>query len=69
MFRLMTYDDVIRYFQYPIIAAWVLLVPWSSFADRFAGLFPTNPPRHIEHRHLALVLLSISSVGYGIWLA
>ena len=71
---LMTYDDVIRYFQNPIIVAIEILFLVTVVTHSLIGLrgivLDMNPSRSILNIVTwLLVLLGISSVGYGIWLA
>jgi len=71
---LMTYDDVIQYFQNPVIPAIEILFLITVVTHSLIGLrgiiLDLNPSRPV----LSLVtwllaLLGVSSVVYGIWLA
>lgn len=71
---LMTYDDVIRYFQNPIIPAIEILFLVTVVTHSLIGLrgivLDMNPSRSILRLITwLLVILGVSSVGYGIWLA
>jgi succinate dehydrogenase / fumarate reductase membrane anchor subunit len=71
---LMTYADVIRYFQNPIIPAIEILFLVTVVTHSLIGfrgiVLDMNPSRSILNIVTwLLVLLGISSVGYGIWLA
>jgi succinate dehydrogenase hydrophobic anchor subunit len=70
----MTYEDVIRYFQNPIIVAieilFVVTVVTHSLLGFHGILLDMNPPRNL----LVLstwfhIILWIAAVVYGIWLA
>jgi succinate dehydrogenase hydrophobic anchor subunit len=71
---LMTYEDVIRYFQNPIIVAieilFVVTVVTHSLLGFHGILLDMNPPRNL----LVLstwfhIIIWIAAVVYGIWLA
>jgi succinate dehydrogenase hydrophobic anchor subunit len=71
---LMTYDDVIRYFQNPIIPAIEILFLITVVTHSLIGLrgiiLDLNPSRGtLRIITWLLVLLGVSSVAYGIWLA
>jgi succinate dehydrogenase / fumarate reductase membrane anchor subunit len=71
---LMTYDDVIRYFQNPIIPAIEILFLVTVVTHSLIGLrgivLDMNPSRNVlSIVTWLLVVLGVSSVGYGIWLA
>jgi succinate dehydrogenase / fumarate reductase membrane anchor subunit len=71
---LMTYDDVIRYFQNPIIPAIEILFLVTVVTHCLIGLrgiiIDLNPSRStLNIVTWFFVILGISSVGYGIWLA
>ncbi len=71
---LMTYDDVIQYFQNPIIPAIEILFLITVVSHCLIGLrgiiLDLNPSRSVLNiTTWALVILGVSSVVYGIWLA
>jgi succinate dehydrogenase / fumarate reductase membrane anchor subunit len=71
---LMTYDDVIRYFQNPIIVAIEILFLVTVVTHSLLGfhgiLLDLNPPRPLLVLSTWLhVILGISAVAYGVWLA
>ena len=71
---LMTYDDVIRYFQNPIIPAIEILFLITVVTHSLIGLrgivLDMNPSRAtLKIVTWLLVILGFSSVAYGIWLA
>jgi len=71
---LMTYDDVIRYFQNPIIPAIEILFLITVVTHSLIGLrgiiLDLNPSRNtLNIVTWLLVILGVSSVAYGIWLA
>jgi succinate dehydrogenase / fumarate reductase membrane anchor subunit len=71
---LMTYDDVIRYFQNPIIPAIEILFLVTVVTHSLIGLrgivLDMNPSRNVlSIVTWLLVVLGVSSVGYGLWLA
>lgn len=71
---LMTYDDVIRYFQNPIIPAIEILFLVTVVTHCLIGLrgivLDMNPSRAVLRLVTwLLVLLGVVSVVYGIWLA
>jgi succinate dehydrogenase / fumarate reductase membrane anchor subunit len=71
---LMTYADVIRYFQNPIIPAIEILFLITVVTHSLIGLrgiiLDLNPSRGmLRIITWLLVLLGVSSVAYGIWLA
>ena len=71
---LMTYDDVIAYYQNPIIPIIEVLFLASVVTHSLVGLrgiiLDLNPsPRALDIVTWLLVILGIVSVGYGIWLA
>jgi succinate dehydrogenase hydrophobic anchor subunit len=71
---LMTYDDVIRYFQNPIIPAIEILFLVTVVTHCLIGLrgivLDMNPSRAVLRLVTwLLVLLGVTSVVYGIWLA
>ena len=71
---LMTYDDVIRYFQNPIIPAIEILFLITVVTHSLIGLrgivLDMNPSRiTLKVVTWLLVILGFSSVAYGIWLA
>jgi succinate dehydrogenase hydrophobic anchor subunit len=71
---LMTYDDVIRYFQNPIIPAIEILFLITVVTHSLIGLrgiiLDMNPSRNtLSIVTWLLVILGVSSVLYGIWLA
>lgn len=71
---LMTYDDVIQYFQNPIIPAIEILFLITVVTHSLIGLrgivLDMNPSRTLlTIVTWLLVILGVSSVVYGIWLA
>lgn len=71
---LMTYDDVIRYFQNPIIPAIEILFLITVVTHSLIGLrgiiLDMNPSRPIlKIVTWLLVILGVASIVYGIWLA
>ncbi|HSQ38601.1 MAG TPA: hypothetical protein VLM78_00460 [Anaerolineales bacterium] len=71
---LMTYDDIIRYFQNPIIPAIEILFLVTVVTHCLIGLrgiiLDMNPSRPVLRMVTwLLVLLGVTSVIYGIWLA
>jgi succinate dehydrogenase hydrophobic anchor subunit len=70
----MTYEDVIRYFQNPPIVAIEILFLVTVVTHCLIGLraivLDMNPSRSVlSIVTWLLVILGLSSVGYGIWLA
>lgn len=71
---LMTYDDIIRYFQNPIIPAIEILFLITVVTHSLIGLrgivLDMNPSRQVLSAVTWLLsLLGVASVVYGIWLA
>jgi succinate dehydrogenase / fumarate reductase, membrane anchor subunit len=71
---LMTYEDVIQYFQNPLIPAIEILFLITVVAHSLIGLrgivLDMNPSRStLRIVTWLLVILGVSSVAYGIWLA
>ena len=71
---LMTYDDVIRYFQNPIIVAIEILFLITVVTHSLIGLHGILLDLHPSRNLLTLstwlhVILGVSAVAYGIWLA
>jgi succinate dehydrogenase / fumarate reductase membrane anchor subunit len=71
---LMTYQDVVRYFQNPLIPAIEILFLITVVTHSLIGLrgilLDLNPSRNLlKTITWLLVLLGVSSVGYGTWLA
>ncbi len=71
---LMTYDDVIRYFQNPIIPTIEILFLATVVTHSLIGLrgiiLDLNPSRTVlTVVNWCLSLLGVFSVAYGIWLA
>lgn len=71
---LMTYEDVIRYFQNPIIPAieilFVIIVVTHSLIGLRGIVLDMNPSRPVLNAVTwFLSLLGISAIVYGIWLA
>ena len=71
---LMTYDDIIRYFQNPIVPAIEILFLVTVVTHCLIGLrgivLDMNPSRPVLRTVTWLmVLLGVSSVVYGVWLA
>lgn len=71
---LMTYDDIIRYFQNPIIPAIEILFLITVVTHSLIGLrgivLDMNPSRRVLSAVTwLLTLLGVASVIYGIWLA
>jgi succinate dehydrogenase / fumarate reductase membrane anchor subunit len=71
---LMTYDDVIKYFQNPIIPAIEILFLVTVVTHCLIGvrgiILDMNPSRQVlSIITWLLILLGVSSVVYGIWLA
>jgi succinate dehydrogenase hydrophobic anchor subunit len=71
---LMTYDDVIRYFQNPVIVAVEILFLVTVVTHSLLGfhgiLLDMHPPRTLLVISTWLhVIIGISAVVYGIWLA
>jgi succinate dehydrogenase / fumarate reductase membrane anchor subunit len=71
---LMTYDDVIRYFQNPIIVVIEILFLVTVVTHSLIGfhgiLLDLHPPRNVLLMFTYLhALLGVAAVGYGVWLA
>ena len=71
---LMTYDDIVAYFQNPIIPAIEILFLITVVTHSLIGLrsiiLDMNPSRNILNIVTwLLVILGVSSVVYGIWLS
>ncbi len=71
---LMTYDDIIRYFQNPIIPAIEILFLITVVTHSLIGLrgivLDMNPSRPVLSAVTWLLsLLGVASVIYGVWLA
>ena len=71
---LMTYDDVVAYFQNPLIPAIEILFLITVVTHSLIGLrgiiIDLNPSRSaLKLVTWLLVILGVSSVVYGIWLA
>jgi succinate dehydrogenase hydrophobic anchor subunit len=71
---LMTYDDIIQYFQNPLIVAIEILFLVTVVTHSLLGfhgiLLDMNPPRTLLVISTWLhVILGISAVIYGVWLA
>ena len=71
---LMTYDDIIRYFQNPIIPAIEILFLITVVTHSLTGLrgiiLDMNPSRNtLNILTWLLVILGVSSIAYGVWLA
>ncbi|RPJ21540.1 MAG: hypothetical protein EHM33_25855 [Chloroflexi bacterium] len=71
---LMTYEDVIKYFQNPIIPAIEILFLITVVTHSLIGLrgiiLDMNPSRNtLKIVTWLLTILGVSSVVYGIWLA
>lgn len=71
---LMTYDDVIRYFQNPLIVAIEILFLVTVVTHSLLGfhgiLLDMHPPRKLLVISTWLhVMIGVSAVVYGIWLA
>jgi succinate dehydrogenase / fumarate reductase membrane anchor subunit len=71
---LMTYEDVIRYFQNPIIVAIEILFLITVVIHSLIGFHGILLDMHPSRTMLIVftwlhVLLGVSSVAYGIWLA
>ena len=71
---LMTYDDIVRYYQNPIIPAIEILFLITVVTHSLIGLrgiiLDMNPSRQVLRiTTWFLSLLGVFSVGYGIWLA
>ena len=71
---LMTYDDVIRYFQNPVIPAIEILFLVTVVTHSLIGLrsiiLDMNPSGStLKIVTWFLVIFGVSSVGYGVWLA
>ena len=71
---LMTYDDIVAYFQNPIIPAIEILFLITVVTHSLIGLrgivLDMNPSRSmLRIVTWLLVILGVSSVAYGIWLA
>lgn len=71
---LMTYEDVVAYFQNPIIPAIEILFVVTVVTHSLIGLrgivLDMNPSRStLKIVTWFLAVLGVSSVGYGIWLA
>jgi succinate dehydrogenase / fumarate reductase membrane anchor subunit len=71
---LMTYEDVIKYFQNPIIPAIEILFLITVVTHSLIGLrgiiLDMNPsPQTLKIVTWLLTILGVSSVVYGIWLA
>ncbi len=71
---LMTYNDVIQYYQNPIIPTIEIIFLVTVVTHCLIGLrgivLDMNPSRNVLSLVTwLLVILGVSSVGYGIWLA
>ncbi len=71
---LMTYDDVIVYFQNPLIPAieilFVVVVVMHSLIGLRGILLDMNPSRRVlSIATWLLALLGVASISYGVWLA
>jgi len=71
---LMTYEDVIRYFQNPLIVAIEILFLVTVVTHSLLGfhgiLLDMHPPRSLLVLSTWLhVIIGVSAVAYGIWLA
>ena len=71
---LMTYDDIIRYFQNPVIVAIEILFLVTVVTHSLIGfhgiLLDTHPSRKVLMLFTGLhVVIGVAAVGYGIWLA
>lgn len=71
---LMTYDDVVIYFQNPLIPAIEILFLITVVTHSLIGLrgiiLDMNPSRNLlKIVTWFLVIFGVSSVGYGVWLA
>jgi succinate dehydrogenase / fumarate reductase membrane anchor subunit len=71
---LMTYEDIIQYYQNPIIPTIEIIFLVTVVTHCLIGLrgiiLDTNPSRNVlSIVTWLLVILGVSSVGYGIWLA
>ena len=71
---LMTYDDIVHYYQNPIIPAIEILFLITVVTHSLIGLrgiiLDMNPSRQVLRIITWLLsLLGVFSVGYGIWLA
>ena len=71
---LMTYDDIVHYYQNPIIPAIEILFLITVVTHSLIGLrgiiLDMNPSRQVlRFTTWFFTLLGIFSVGYGIWLA
>jgi succinate dehydrogenase / fumarate reductase membrane anchor subunit len=71
---LMTYEDVIRYFQNPVIVAieilFLVLVVTHSLIGFHGILLDMHPSRNVLMIFTWLhVILGVSAVAYGVWLA
>ena len=71
---LMTYDDIIQYFQNPLIVAIEILFLVTVVTHSLLGfhgiLLDLHPPRKLLVMSTWLhVIIGIAAVGYGIWLA
>ena len=71
---LMTYEDIVRYFQNPLIVAIEILFLVTVVTHSLIGfhgiLLDLHPPRNVLLIFTWLhVILGVSAVGYGVWLA
>ena len=71
---LMTYEDIIRYFQNPLIVAIEILFLVTVVTHSLIGfhgiLLDLHPSRNVLLIFTWLhVILGVSAVGYGVWLA
>lgn len=71
---LMTYEDIVRYYQNPIIPAieilFLIVVVIHSLIGLRGIILDMNPSRQVlTVVTWAMSLLGVFSVGYGIWLA
>ena len=71
---LMTYDDIVAYYQNPIIPAIEILFLATVVTHSLIGLrgiiLDLNPSRRVlSIATWLLVILGVFSLGYGIWLA
>lgn len=71
---LMTYDDIIRYFQNPVIVAIEILFLVTVVTHSLIGfhgiLLDMHPSRNVLIIFTWLhAILGIAAVGYGVWLA
>jgi succinate dehydrogenase hydrophobic anchor subunit len=71
---LLTYEDVIKYFQNPIIPimeiSFLIIVVSHSLLGLRSIFLDINPSqKYITFFDLVFVIIGVTAIGYGIWLA